>query len=185
MLVQRPATGALLDVRVRFPPAGTVLALLPWAPGCQLHASHTAPSAPPKPLENRRRSAGLQRCASWPYHLTPPPPPCSTAGTALGYASSLLYLLSRLSQLWKNHVRGSAEGLAISMFLCAIAANSLYGASILLRCASAAELRSSLPWLVGSLGTVALDLGILVQSRALGGAPKHHPSDEDEPLLQP
>lgn len=108
-----------------------------------------------------------------------------TAGTALGYASSLLYLLSRLSQLWKNHVRGSAEGLAISMFLCAIAANSLYGASILLRCASAAELRSSLPWLVGSLGTVALDLGILVQSRALGGAPKHHPSDEDEPLLQP
>lgn len=97
----------------------------------------------------------------------------------------MLYLLSRLSQLWKNYVRGSAEGLAISMFGCAIAANSLYGASILLRSASWAELRSSLPWLVGSLGTVALDLGIFVQSRVLGGAPKHHPSDEDEPLLQP
>ena len=134
---------------------------------------------------DRRRTGCFNRWGSWPLHITPPPPPCSTAGTALGYASSLLYLLSRLSQLWKNHVRGSAEGLAISMFLCAIAANSLYGASILLRCASAAELRSSLPWLVGSLGTVALDLGILVQSRALGGAPKHHPSDEDEPLLQP
>ncbi len=97
----------------------------------------------------------------------------------------MLYLLSRLSQLWKNYVRGSAEGLAISMFGCAIAANSLYGASILLRSASWAELRSSLPWLVGSLGTVALDLGIFVQSRVLGGALKHHPSDEDEPLLQP
>lgn len=128
-----------------------------------------------------------------PHAPTPPPPPpappaklpCSTAGTALGYASCLLYLLSRLSQLWKNHVRGSAEGLAISMFMCAIAANSLYGASILVRSTSWAELRSSLPWLVGSLGTVALDLGIALQSRVLGAAPKHHPSDEDEPLLQP
>ncbi|KAL4458041.1 hypothetical protein ABPG75_012906 [Micractinium tetrahymenae] len=108
-----------------------------------------------------------------------------TAGTALGYASSLLYLLSRVSQLWKNHSRRSAEGLAISMFLCAIAANSLYGASILIRSYTWPELRSSLPWLVGSLGTVALDLAIFAQARALGSGPKHHPSDEDEPLLQP
>lgn len=39
----------------------------------------------------------------------------------------MLYLTSRLSQIWKNHQRGSAEGLAISMFLTAIAANTLYG----------------------------------------------------------
>lgn len=63
---------------------------------------------------------------------------------------------------------------------------SCYGASILIRSYTWAELRSSLPWLIGSLGTVALDVAIYVQSRALGGGggePKHHPSDEDEPLL--
>lgn len=106
-----------------------------------------------------------------------------TAGTVLGYCSSLLYLTSRLSQIYKNHKRQSAEGLAISMFLCAIAANSCYGASILIRSTTWAELRSSLPWLIGSLGTVFLDLTIYGQSRAFASAQKHHPSDEDEPLL--
>lgn len=112
------------------------------------------------------------------------PAPRSTAGTVLGYCSSVLYLVSRLSQIWKNYSRSSAEGLAISMFLCAIAANSFYGASILIRSYTWPELRSSLPWLIGSLGTVALDLTIWAQSRWLAAsARKHHPSDEDEPLL--
>lgn len=68
---------------------------------------------------------------------------------------------------------------------------SFYGASILIRSYTWAELRSSLPWLIGSLGTVALDLAIFAQACALGrggrgrGEPKHHPSDEDEPLLPP
>lgn len=116
-----------------------------------------------------------------------PPPPRSTAGTALGYTSSALYLTSRLSQIARNAARRSVEGLAISMFLCACAANSLYGASILIRSYTWAELRSSLPWLIGSLGTVALDLTIFAQWRTLGrGAaqpPKERHSDEDEPLL--
>ena len=60
--------------------------------------------------------------------LCPPPcPRCSAAGTTLGYCSSVLYLTSRLSQIWKNYKRGSAEGLAISMFLTAICANTFYG----------------------------------------------------------
>ena len=125
------------------------------------------------------------------------PPPlfpsfCSSAGTVLAYCSSLLYLTSRVSQIVKNHKRQSAEGLAISMFVCAMAANSLYGASILIRSYTWPELRSSLPWLIGSLGTVLLDLTIFLQARMLtaragGGAdgPKQHPSDEDEPLLPP
>lgn len=77
------------------------------------------------------------------------------------------------------------EGLAISMFMCAIAANSLYGASILIRSATWPELRSSLPWLIGSLGTVALDVTIFAQARLFGAAAaqKQHPSDEDEPLI--
>ena len=130
--------------------------------------------------------SGLE--ARWPVTCAAPPPlSCrSTAGTALGYCSSALYLTSRLSQIAKNAARGSAEGLAISMFLCAIAANSLYGASILIRSYTWPELRSSLPWLIGSLGTVALDAAIFLQWRLLRRrAEKHHPSDEDEPLLPP
>jgi uncharacterized protein with PQ loop repeat len=113
-----------------------------------------------------------------------------TAGTTLGYCSSVLYLTSRLSQIWKNYKRGSAEGLAISMFITAICANTFYGSSILIRSYTWPELRSSLPWLIGSLGTVALDGAIFVQWRSLGhgcggGAPKDHPSDEESPLLEP
>lgn len=126
-------------------------------------------------------------------HPTPPSRCCSSVGTAFAYASSLLYLTSRVSQIIKNHQRQSAEGLAISMFVCAMAANSLYGASILIRSYTWPQLCSSLPWLIGSLGTVLLDATIFAQARRLaagagggvGGAQKQHPSDEDEPLLLP
>jgi hypothetical protein len=50
------------------------------------------------------------------------------AGTAVGWASSALYVGSRVSQIVKTAQRRSAEGLALSMFLAAILANSLYGA---------------------------------------------------------
>lgn len=65
------------------------------------------------------------------------------------------------------------------------------GSSILIRSYTWTELRSSLPWLIGSLGTVALDGAIFVQWRTLGhgsgssAAPKDHPSDEESPLLDP
>lgn len=62
------------------------------------------------------------------------------------------------------------------------------GSSILIRSYTWDELRSSLPWLIGSLGTVALDAAIFVQWRTLGGGSggaKDHPSDEESPLLDP
>lgn len=117
-------------------------------------------------------------------HNTPPHLTRSTAGSVLGYASSLLYLGSRVSQIYKNWSRHSVEGLAMSMFLFAILANSCYGASILLRTYTWAQLASSLPWLIGSLGTVALDATIFLQSRLLGdGGAKKRESDEEESLL--
>ena len=108
--------------------------------------------------------------------LPPPATPQSTTtssftaawkdktGSVLGYISCVLYLTSRLSQIYKNAQRHSAEGLASSMFLCAVAANSFYGISVLLRSRSTEEMWSSLPWVVGSLGTVFLDVIILVQT---------------------
>ena len=69
------------------------------------------------------------------------------------------------------------------MFTCAVAANSLYGVSILLRSRTWGELGSSLPWLIGSLGTVSLDVGILLQCVWWGCEKKHQSGDEEESLL--
>lgn len=44
----------------------------------------------------------------------------------LGWLSSLFYLSSRLSQLYKTWSRKCCEGLSTSMFLCAISANIRY-----------------------------------------------------------
>ena len=50
------------------------------------------------------------------------------------------------------------------MFAVAAVANTLYGTAILFRADTFAELVQSVPWLLGSLGTVALDSTILAQS---------------------
>ena len=62
---------------------------------------------------------------------------------------------------------GSLQGLAISMFLCAIAANSFYGGGIILRTYDWETFWNSLPWLLGSLGTVGLDVTIYLQVCAM------------------
>ena len=49
--------------------------------------------------------------------------PCRTAGVWLGYVSSVFYLSSRLSQIYKNYARKCTEGLSVAMFLMAISAN--------------------------------------------------------------
>ena len=88
---------------------------------------------------------------------------CRLLGEVLGWASSLFYLGSRVSQICKNISRRSAEGLSLAMFGCAIIANITYGLGILLRTYTWHNLRSSLPWILGSLGTVALDFCIFAQ----------------------
>ena len=77
--------------------------------------------------------------------------------------SSCLYLSSRMSQIHKNWSRHTAEGLAYAMFICSISANCLYGVGILIRTYHTSQLWNSLPWLIGSLGTVSLDVIILSQ----------------------
>lgn len=104
-------------------------------------------------------------------------------GSALGYLSCGLYLTSRVSQIIKNHQRRSAEGLAVLMFFFAVAANSFYGTALILRSRSAEELLSSLPWMVGSLGTVGLDIVILVQSVMYGRDERKENGDLEQSLL--
>lgn len=88
-----------------------------------------------------------------------------TVGTCLGWASSTLYLGSRVAQLRKNQQRQSAEGLSMGMVVCAMLANLSYGASILMRANSWDDIMSKAPWLLGSLGTVSMDITLFLQSR--------------------
>ena len=58
--------------------------------------------------------------------------------------------------------------------------NILYGTAIIVRANSLKLLAESTPWLLGSLGTVALDTTILVQSKMYGGNGDEIIDDEDE-----
>jgi hypothetical protein len=98
-------------------------------------------------------------------------------GRAVGYVSSIFYLGSRLSQIYKNQTRRSCEGLSMAMFATAAMANLLYGSAILMRASSWKLVMDSVPWLLGSLGTVFLDSTILLQSRWFE---KDLDEDEDE-----
>lgn len=73
----------------------------------------------------------------------------------------MLYLSSRLPQIYLNWSRRSVEGLAIGMFVCALAANLCFGVGILLRAHSVHALIQQAPWIIGSLGTLCLD-GVIV-----------------------
>lgn len=89
-------------------------------------------------------------------------------GFAIGAVSSLLYLLSRVPQILNNFRRKSTEGVALSLFVMAILGNLTYGLSVLLKNPEQDQAEGSymlhhLPWLIGSLGVVCLDLFILFQ----------------------
>ena len=114
-------------------------------------------------------------------------PPWEVAfGRAVGYVSALFYLGSRVSQILKNKKRRSCEGLSVSMFATAAVANVLYGSAIIVRANdSPRALLESTPWLLGSLGTVALDSTILFQSRWYGDERETETNAARDPSLLP
>ncbi|KIW03491.1 uncharacterized protein PV09_05258 [Verruconis gallopava] len=57
--------------------------------------------------------------------------PVSMAGTVLSWLSTLLYLGSRLPQLYKNHKRKSTAGLSPALFIAAFFGNLFYSSSML------------------------------------------------------
>ncbi|CAH2318373.1 transmembrane and coiled-coil domain-containing 4 [Pelobates cultripes] len=89
-------------------------------------------------------------------------------GMAIGSVSSILYLGSRLPQIVTNFRRKSTEGLALSLFCLVILGNLFYGLSILLKNPDNGQSESDyilhhLPWIVGSLGVMSLDVFIIFQ----------------------
>ncbi|XP_074498870.1 lysosomal amino acid transporter 1 homolog isoform X3 [Sebastes fasciatus] len=94
--------------------------------------------------------------------------PKEIIGFSIGSVSSVLYLCSRLPQMYTNFKRKSTEGVSYFLFALVILGNTTYGLSVLLKNPDKGQGERSylihhLPWLVGSLGTLSLDLIISIQ----------------------
>lgn len=83
----------------------------------------------------------------------------------LGYASAVCYLGARIPQIIKNYREKSCSGLALLFFLLSLMGNATYGASILCHSLDKEYIATNLPWLIGSLGTMAEDAIIFIQFR--------------------
>lgn len=92
-------------------------------------------------------------------------------GRIFAWLCTSLYLTSRLPQIWKNYVRKSVEGLSIYLFVFAFLGNFFYVCSILTSPeahmpppASTKFFKESIPYLLGSGGTLIFDVTIVSQS---------------------
>ncbi|EXJ77720.1 hypothetical protein A1O3_09949 [Capronia epimyces CBS 606.96] len=81
----------------------------------------------------------------------------------LGYLSAVAYLGARIPQIVKNAREKSCEGLSLLFFVLSLMGNATYGAGILFHSTDRAYVQKNLPWLIGSLGTMAEDVMIFAQ----------------------
>ncbi|XP_028308232.1 lysosomal amino acid transporter 1 homolog isoform X2 [Gouania willdenowi] len=108
-------------------------------------------------------------------------------GFCIGSISSVLYLFSRLPQMYTNFKRKSTEGVSYFLFALVILGNTTYGLSVLLKepdkdQAEGSYLIHHLPWLIGSLGTLTFDLIISVQFIIYRKS--HEQTSETTPLIR-
>ncbi|KAF2250751.1 hypothetical protein BU26DRAFT_269328 [Trematosphaeria pertusa] len=89
-------------------------------------------------LSNTSTATPVSPFAPAPYHNNhisvqsdAPPSASAIAGKILSWMSTLLYLGSRLPQLYKNHVRKSTAGLSPTLFAAAFFGNLFYSSSLL------------------------------------------------------
>ncbi|KDR81691.1 hypothetical protein GALMADRAFT_58600 [Galerina marginata CBS 339.88] len=99
------------------------------------------------------------------------PSPEQVLGRIFAWLCTTLYLTSRLPQIWKNYARKSVEGLSMYLFVFAFLGNSFYASSILVSPRrflpppeSTQYIRESIPYLLGSVGTLMFDITIVAQS---------------------
>ncbi|NXS59593.1 LAAT1 protein, partial [Brachypteracias leptosomus] len=108
-------------------------------------------------------------------------------GFTIGSISSVLYLCSRLPQIYTNYKRKSTTGVSYSLFALVMLGNLFYGLSVLLKNPEPGQgegdyVLHHLPWLVGSLGVLSLDMVISFQFLAYRrGRPSTH--EERDALL--
>ncbi|KAM7404337.1 hypothetical protein PAMP_011697 [Pampus punctatissimus] len=120
--------------------------------------------------------------------------PKEIIGFSIGSVSSVLYLCSRLPQMYTNFKRKSTEGVSYFLFALVILGNTTYGLSVLLKNPDDGQGERSylihhLPWLIGSLGTLSLDLIISIQfisyrKASVPAAAEDGGRDETMPLIR-
>ncbi|KAJ1526479.1 hypothetical protein HK096_011610, partial [Nowakowskiella sp. JEL0078] len=84
-------------------------------------------------------------------------------GLMFAWLCTILYLTSRLPQIYKNFIRQTCDGLSVAMFVCAAMGNLTYTLSVLAKSLERDYLVRALPFLLGSGGTLILDLVIFFQ----------------------
>ena len=108
----------------------------------------------------------------------------ATGAQILGYLSAVAYLGARIPQIVKNAREKSCEGmdglpvcdewilqankntgLSLLFFILSLMGNLTYGAGILAHSTEHQYVMKNLPWLIGSLGTLAEDVTIFAQFR--------------------
>ncbi|NP_001316246.1 lysosomal amino acid transporter 1 homolog isoform X1 [Ictalurus punctatus] len=109
-------------------------------------------------------------------------------GFTFGSISSLLYLSSRLPQIYTNFRRKSTKGVSVFLFALVILGNVTYGLSVLVKNPERGQSETSyivhhLPWLIGSLGTLLLDMVILVQFMMYSKASQNRGDTEETTAL--
>ncbi|SMN19543.1 similar to Saccharomyces cerevisiae YBR147W RTC2 Protein of unknown function [Maudiozyma saulgeensis] len=95
---------------------------------------------------------------SQPPHLT-----VNIWGQIFGYISAILYLSSRIPQIHLNYKRKSCVGISLLFFLFACLGNILFIISLLVISTDYQYLLINLSWLLGSSGTLLMDLTIFIQ----------------------
>jgi uncharacterized protein with PQ loop repeat len=87
-----------------------------------------------------------------------------TVGWILGWICATFYLASRIPQIAKNYKRHSVQGISLALFTFAVCGNLSYALSILFHPGHTREsFMLSLPYMVGSSGTLFLDAIIFGQ----------------------
>ncbi|CED83881.1 Predicted membrane protein [Phaffia rhodozyma] len=80
----------------------------------------------------------------------------------LGWISAVTYIGSRVPQIYHNW-ETRCTGLSLGMFVFTISGNLTYIASILFKSLDSHWIKTNLPWLLGSILTVFLDIAVICQ----------------------
>lgn len=89
--------------------------------------------------------------------------PADMAGYIIGCVSAVMYFFSRSLQIRKNYKRKTTLGISRLMFFLTVLGNLTYGTSIILHSPEGMYILQHLPWLLGSLGIIFMDIVIIAQ----------------------
>jgi uncharacterized protein with PQ loop repeat len=116
----------------------------------------------------------------------------SPLGQTFGYLCAVLYLASRIPQILLNARRRSCDGVSILFFIFACVGNATYVLSILANTGDgggggdyARYVAVNASWLLGSMGTLVLDVVIFAQFFVYGdGMDYDDEEDEEEGVIE-